>query len=152
LLLGAPGFAVGWQQPVYIPAPAAGTGWVHQVSGQFFERLLVATWQLTTSGAGPARYPGLQLLDSNGTIVAEVTALNTYAPGATRLLSLWVGAPVMNDLTDVDITAAIPDLLVPPGWTWKSSALSYDVADQEGPAVLLVQQYPNDSVSYPVIS
>lgn len=145
LMGGAPGYAVGWQQPIYVPAPAAGANWSHKVDGRYFERLLTVTFVVATDAVVANRVPLVQLLDGNGTVVTAVPAGGTVVASSSLQSYLAVNNPVLAGAASGGSFGFLPDLLVPPDWTWRSQVAGLDVADQISGVVLLVQQFPNDA-------
>lgn len=150
LMVDAPGFAVGWQQPLYVPQPAAGAQWKHTVDGRYFERLIAVAATLTTSAVVGNRFPLLQLTDSNGVVVVTVP-MGSTVPATTAITpSLTKGGPAYAFGTAFNAPGFLPDFLIPAGWSWQSAVLGGDVGDAWTGIVLLVQQFPNDTVAIPV--
>jgi ligand-binding sensor domain-containing protein len=150
LMVDAPGFAVGWQQPLYLPAPAAGQPWVHTVDGRYFERLISATFSITTDVVAGSRFPLLRLFDSNGKLAAMSSIGALVAASSSMLVSMNVRSQPFAIAGSGETAGLIPDLLVPPGWTWSACQTDIDVGDQVSGAVLIVQQFPSDAVAIPV--
>jgi hypothetical protein len=147
LMSGALGFQVGWQEPVYIPNPAAGADWKYTVGGRYFERLISAHWDFGASAAAGTRVLDLSLLDQNGNTIITVPAAGHVATGTSIAINLMVGMQVLSSNAALETWGGIPDLLIPPGWTWEASTAFIDVADTETGIVLLVQRFPSDAVS-----
>lgn len=144
LMTGGPSYAVGWQETVAVPNPPAGAGWSHTVDGRYYERLIGACWVLATDAVAGGRYPALQLTDNNGRLVYQATLYNNYAASTELTFSAFVGNAAQVQFSAVDVNNWLPDLLIPPGWTWRSNANGYDPGDQESAVTLLVQRFPND--------
>lgn len=147
LMVAPPGYAVGWQEPLYLAKPAAGAGWAHQVDGRYSERLVSASFALATSAAVGNRFPQLQLLDTNGVAVLAVPVGDSVAPSSNLNPALMIGAPAFAFGTSGGTFGFIPDLLVPPGWTWQLTVFGGDVGDQITSVILIVQRFPNDTTS-----
>jgi hypothetical protein len=145
LMVGAPGFAVGWTQPVYLPAPAAGAGWSRKADGRYFERLLSVTFSLVTSAVVANRVTTVQLLDGNGLVVTEVPAGGVQVASTTLAVRLVTGAPAYAAAVAGGSYGFLPDLLVPPDWTWRAVTTGIDVGDQFSAPLLQLQQFPNDA-------
>lgn len=150
LIAGAPGFAVGWQEPVYVPAPAPGAQWVYKVDGRFTERVLSIRMVLTTSAVVANRFPRVQVTDHNGTVVISSLAGQSVAANSSLISNLFTGSSDNANGGAGDTFGDIPSLLIPPGWSWGSTVASMDAADQLSGIVLLVQRYPNDTAVMPV--
>lgn len=146
-MVGAPSYAVGWQEPLYLPQPAAGAVWSHKADGRYYERLISASWLYVSSAAGSTRGPLLQLLDGNGTVVLEVGASPTVPVSSSEQISLIVNLGVSAAMTYSRAWLTLPDLLIPPGWSWQATVINLDPADQQSNIVLLVQRFPSDAVS-----
>src|SRR5882762_6611884 len=127
LMVNAPGFAVGWQEPVAVVAPGAGAQWAHKVDGRYFTRLLAITFTLVTS------------VPAGGTVVASST-LNVF---------LATGAPAYAFGASGGTFGFMPDILVPPDWTWSSAVSGLDAGDVLSGIVLLLQRFPNDAAMIP---
>ena len=147
LTVDPPGFAVGWQEPVYLVNPPAGSGWSHTVDGKWLERLISARWIFTADAVVANRSIRLSLLDVNGTIVTEVPATGVVTAGTMLACEMTTGGPGYA-VTVAGVAAGfIPDLLVPPGWTWTARGITLDPGDTLTSITLLVQRYPNDAAS-----
>lgn len=112
-LLGAQGAQQGWQEPVYLANPAAGSGLAYTVPGDHWERLLAVTFQLATSAVAGQRQPLLDICDGNGLVLAEIPAgtnpglsatLTTYLSQAPA--SLLAPSPSVNGTGNVTAPAA----------------------------------------------
>lgn len=147
LMGGAPGFAVGWQQPIYLPNPAAGAVWSRKVDGRFLERVLAVTFTLTTSAVVANRFPAVQLADSNGKVITAVPAGGAVAASQSLFVNLAVNGPAYSFGNSGGTYGFLPDLLVPADWSWSAAVAGLDVADTLTNIVLLVQQFPNDAAA-----
>ena len=147
LMADPPGFAVGWQTPVYVASPPAGSGFTYTVDGRYFERLLAAQFTLNTSATVLNRFLHLELNDQDGTRVSEVQASGAVAASAMITTFLTVGAGVLATGSTGHTYGALPDLLIPPGWSWQVPTVGLDPADQVSGVVLLVQRFPNDAAA-----
>lgn len=147
LLLGAPSYAVGWQEPLYLSNPAAGSEWTYTVSGRFYERLLSVRYTLVTSAVVANRFPRLALADANGTHVLSVPVAGTVVAGTTLFIHGMLGAPAFGSGTTGNSQGFIPDMLIPPGWTWHVNTSGLDAGDTETGIVLIVQRFPSDTAS-----
>lgn len=147
LMVNPPGFAVGWQEPVYLPNPPAGQNWSYTVDGRYYERVVAVQYVFTASAAAGNRFPSVALADANGTQVTIVPGGQNVAPSTAVDANLTVGAPGFAQGTVGNTVGYIPDLLIPPGWRWRSVTGGIDVADQFSGIVLLVQRFPNDAAA-----
>lgn len=147
LMVNAPGFAVGWQERVILPAPAPGALWSYVADGRYYERVIAAQYTLTTSAAVGNRFPALALQDINGVQVTIVPGGANVAPSAAVSAALTIGAPGFSQGTAGNSYGYLPDILIPPGWRWQAIVGGLDVADQFTNIVLLVQRFPNDTVA-----
>jgi hypothetical protein len=145
LLNGAPSFAVGWQARTIVPAPAAGAQWQRVTDGRYFERVLAITFILTTSAAVANRFPVVQLVDHAGSVVTTVPAGGTVVASSTLNVNLAVGAPAYSFGAAGGTYGFLPDLLVPPGWSWQSATAGMDAGDAYSLVSVLSQQFPNDT-------
>ena len=147
LMVSPPGYAVGWQEPVYMPAPAAGQNWLHPVDGRYYERLVSARFTLTTSAVVATRACQVRLMDGNGNIVLTIPVSGGVTAGGSVSVNAVAGAPAVTTGTQGDIATFIPDLLIPPDWSWGSHVVAMDAGDQVSGIVLLVQRFPNDTAA-----
>ena len=145
LMVRPPGFAVGWQERIILPAPAAGQQWSYRVDGRYTERLVAVTFALTTSAVVANRFPVLLLRDNNGTVITEVPAGNAVAAASTVTAFLVNGSPGLAQGAVGDTYGFLPDLLIPGDWTWGSGVGAMDPGDQLSGAKLLVHRFPNDA-------
>ncbi len=145
LLLGAPSYAVGWQEPVYVPAPAAGAGWSYVVDGRFYERLLSVRFTFTASAVVATRDVRMSLHDANGTPVTAILAGATVTASASEVVNLTVNTGLATNSPDGYKYGPLPDLMIPPGWSWTAETDSIAAGDQFSGIVLLVQRFPGDA-------
>lgn len=149
LMVGAPGFAVGWQEPVAVAVPAAGGQWAHKVDGRYLTRLLAVTFTLVTSAVVANRFPAVNLTDNNGRLITSVPAGGTVVASSTLNVFLTTGAPAYAFGASGGTFGFLPDLLVPGDYSWGSAVSGMDAGDQLSGVVLLVQRFPNDAASIP---
>ncbi|SRR6266852_3497065 len=149
LMAGALGYQVGWQEPVYLPNPAAGAVWSYKVDGRYFERVLTITFTLVTSAVVANRFPQVQLADANGTVITAVPAGGTVVAGNNLNVTLTLEAPGYSGGASGGTFGFMPDLLIPPGWSWRAAVFGIDPGDQILGVILLVQRFPNDAASIP---
>lgn len=149
LMVDAPSYAVGWQEPRYLANPAPGAELQYKVDGRYYERLVSAQLTFTASAAVGQRFQQLALLDTNGTEVLSVPIGSGTAAGQALQVALMLHAPGFSLADSGGSWGFIPDLLIPPGWSWKSITFGIDVADQYSGIVLVVQRFPNDAASIP---
>lgn len=145
LMVDAPGFAVGWQQPIYLPNPAAGAQWTRKTDGRYFERLIAVTFTLTADAVVANRVPSLVLADSNGKVITTVPAGGTVVASTVLTTFLSRNAPAFAAAAVGNAYGYLPDLMTPPDWSWSSVVAGMDAADQISGVTLLVQQFPNDA-------
>lgn len=150
LMAGALGYQVGWQQPVYVPNPAAGAQWSFTVDGRYYTRVLAVRFTFTTDAVVGNRSPQLVLTDTNGFVITKVPAGSGIAASSSVSANLSLIAPQPALGGGGDLFGYLPDLLLPPGWTWGTSVGTIDPGDQFSGIVLLVQQFPNDAASFTV--
>lgn len=145
LMVDAPGFAVGWQERVFVPAPAAGAQWSYKVDGRYHERLVAATMVFATSIVVANRFPVLLLTDNNGKVIAEVPTGNSVAASATLTTFLNLHGPAYANGGVGNTYGFLPEIMTPGDWVWGSGVANMDVADQWSGVVLLVHRFPNDA-------
>ena len=146
-MTGAPSYAVGWQEPLYLPNPPAGGGWSHTVDGRWLERLVTARWIFTTDAVVANRSVRLSLSDVNGTIIMEVPATGVVTAGTVLAVELAVGLSAAGVAVPGVSAGPLPDLLVPPGWTWMARGITLDPGDTFTAVTLLVQRFPTDAAA-----
>lgn len=144
LLAEPPGYVIGWQERLYIPAPPAGQAWSHTVNGPYFERLTAARWVLTTSAVVANRFPVLYLSDANGVKVLAVWAGGTNVASQVSGINLAWNNTLQSNYGGVETFGPIPNLICPPGFTWTATCQNMDVGDTQTGIVLTVDRFPND--------
>lgn len=147
LLLGAPSFGVGWQQPVYIPQPPAGQGWKRKVDGRYYERVLAITFNFTADAVVANRFLQAFVEDNNGTVITSVPCGGTVVASTALNVNLALRSPSYANSPSGGSFGWIPDLLLPPDWSWSVTVFGADAADQISNIVMLVQQYPSDAAA-----
>jgi len=145
VMANPPGWARGWQEHILIPNPAAGAVWSHTVDGRWSERLVSARWVLTTSAVAGDRFPVLYLADTNGTKVLCVWAGGTITASEAIGVNLAGDATIQSNYGGIETFGPMPNLIVPPGYTWTATCQGIDVADQQSGIVLVVDRFPNDT-------
>lgn len=151
LMVDAPSFAIGWQQPIYVASPPAGQEWSHQVDGRFYERLLAVRYTLTTSAVVANRVPQLVLKDANGVVLFAVPAAGAVVASSAITVNLAYRLGTLSAGIAGNTYGTLPDLLLPPGYSWSVVTAGLDVGDTETGVTLLVQQFPNDAASISAI-
>lgn len=149
LLYDPPSYAVGWQEPVYLPNPAAGSSWSRPGDGRYLERLLAVTFTLTTSAVVANRFVTVVLTDVNGKMITEVPGSGAVAASSAVTVCLAAGGPQYASGVSGSSFGFLPDILTPPGYTWAASINGMDAGDTVTNIVLLKQKYPNDTASIP---
>lgn len=149
LLLGAPLYAVGWQEALYVPTPAAGAQWAHKADGRFWTRLMAVRFNFTASAVVATRFIEFQLKDNNGVVITEVPAGGGIVASTSVQPSLTLNSPGYANAAQFQVPGYLPDLLIPPDWVWGTATSAMDVGDQFSSIVVLVQRYPNDTAQQP---
>ena len=147
LMVNPPGFAVGWQVPVYLPDPPAGGNWQYTVDGRYAERVVAVWFAFTASAVVGSRNPRLVLQDVNGVDIAAVPGGSGVVAGGSVAASLTVGSPGQASSGAGNTYGFLPDLLIPGGWTWTSAVGGMAAGDQFSAVALLVQRFPNDAAA-----
>ena len=145
LMIRAPGFAVGWQERIVLPAPAAGQQWSYKIDGRYTERLVAVTFGLTTSAVVANRSPVVLLRDNTGTVITQVPAGNAVAAASTLTAYLVNGSPNTAQGAAGNTYGFLPEILVPGDWSWGSGVGGMDPGDQLSAVTLLVHRFPNDA-------
>ena len=143
----APSYAVGWQEPVYVPNPAAGADWSHTVDGRYWQRMVAVTFSFNASAVVANRLIVMELVDTNGVTIIEVECGGLVVAGSFLSVNLTADGPAYDVGAAGHSYGYIPGFLVPPGWTWKTNTAGIDVGDTFDGIVLLVQRFPNDATS-----
>lgn len=146
-MVDAPAFAIGWQEPIYLPAPAAGAQWSYTVDGRYFERVISIFALFQTSAVVANRFPLVRIMDANGSIIAEVPLGATIVAGTLLTGCLMLAAPSFATGAGGAVNGFFPDILLPPGWSISTSVTNMDVGDQWSNIRLLMQRFPNDAAS-----
>lgn len=150
LLLGAPSYAAGWRDIVYVPSPAAGGNWSYKVDGRYSERLIAVRFVLVTSAVVANRFPVLYLQDANGVNVLSVWAGGTVPASKTNGVNLAQTYTLQSNYGGAETFGPLPDLLIPSGYTLASVVQNIDVGDTLTGIVLTVQRFPSDTLTVPI--
>jgi hypothetical protein len=141
----APSYAVGWQEPVYIPNPAAGSSFTYTADGRYYERVVALSFALTTSAVVANRFAQMYLEDTNGTVITSVPCGATVVASQTLDVFLTNDAPSYSNGASGGTFGLIPGILIPPGWKWVCTVSGQDAGDTVTQIVALVQRFPNDA-------
>lgn len=145
LMADPPGFAIGWQEPVYIDNPAAGAVPTYTIGGRYWERLVSARFQLVTSAVVANRNPRWTIRDANGQAVNSVRAGFNVPASTTITVHNTVGAADFAADSSGTSYGYLPNLVFPPGWSWRLNVTGIDVGDAITSVILVVQRFPNDA-------
>lgn len=145
LMADAPGFAVGWQELVRLPSPAAGAQWSFKVDGRYFARVLAIQATFTASAVVATRFQHLILSDNNGNMVTSAPMSGGVAASTAIVASLETSGPAYSAGTIGLTSGHMPGLLIPPDWVWSTTVDSMDAGDKWSAIALLVQRFPNDA-------
>jgi hypothetical protein len=147
LMIGAPSFAVGWQERVLIPPPPAGQAFTYTGDGRYFERIIAVTFTLVTSVVVANRLAQMVLQNTDGVVITAAPGGGAVVASSTLNVFLTNDAPAYSGGISGATFGKIPDILIPPGWKWVCQVSGIDVADQLSNIVVLVQRFPNDAAS-----
>lgn len=149
LINDAPSYAVGWQEPIYIPNPAPGQSWSYKVDGRWYERLISVRWSFSASAVVANRYPLITVRDHNGVIVLRSPAMQVIVAGNNVAMNSRFNGYADFGQNQGEQFSGLPDLMLPPGWSWSGDVIGMDAGDVVSGVVLIMQQYPNDTASIP---
>lgn len=147
LLADAPGFAVGWQEIVYLQAPAAGAQWSYTVPGGFWARLVSVRQVLVTSAVVANRVARLQLRDANAVTITAVAASGAVPAATTVATHNVLGAADVGNGVAPRSYGYLPSVLIPAGWSWGSQVAAMDAGDAFTTVTLVIQRFPDDAAS-----
>lgn len=147
LILGAPSFGVGWQQPVYLPAPPAGQGWKRKVDGRYYERVLAISFNYVADAVVANRFLQAFVEDNNGAVITSVPCGGTVVASTSLNVNLALHGPSYANSPSGGSFGYMPDLLLPPDWSWSVQVFGADAADQISNIVMLIQQFPSDAAA-----
>jgi hypothetical protein len=147
LLLGAPSYEIGWQEPVYLPDPPPGDTFSYVADGRFFERVLAVTFTFSTSAVVADRFVELFLKDTNGANITSVPCGGTVTAGSNLFPFLTYDGLSYAGGSQGGTFGKLPDLLIPPGWSWNCTIFGIDAADTVTDIVILTQRFPNDTAA-----
>lgn len=132
-----------WNELITVADPAAGASVTHKVPGQVFERVVTFRYKLVTSAVVGSRFPAMSILDGDGNTVIHVESNVAVGASATSFMNFFVGAGAAVYVSSGDNTAAIPDMMLPPGFQVQGSVTQQLGGDQISLARLFVCRYPS---------
>ena len=147
LLADPPGFAVGWQEVIYLPPPAAGAMWLYTVPGGFWARLVAVRQVFTTSAVVASRNPRIQFQDANNVPVTAVKSGVAVAASSTITTSHVIGSADVGSGATGNVFGYLPNMLLPPGWDVTSVVTGLDPGDAFTTVTLVVQRFPEDAAT-----
>jgi len=133
----------GWPELISVKQPAVGATAARKIPGETYEGVLVARATLVTSAAVANRFPALELLDGDGSVIFRVTDPTAVPAGTTRTVS-WV-----RDIGITQTSGAGFDLMpfssivFPPGFQLRWNVDAMDVGDQLSAIKLYVHRIPS---------
>jgi len=144
LMVDAPLYAVGWQEPVYIPNPAPGASFTYTIDGRYWERVVGIYFVLATSAVVANRTSQFNILDVEGRVITVIGAGVTVTASQQKFCALMIDNPVVEGAIPSGSVGWLPNLLLPSGYQWQLAIQNIDVADQVSGIVLLNQRFMND--------
>lgn len=78
-------------------------------------------------------------------VITEVPAGQGVVASTAVTPSLYVGCPILSDAAQFQAPGNIPDLLIPPGWSWGTLTTALQAGDQYSGIIMLVQRFPTDA-------
>jgi hypothetical protein len=147
-LMAAPVGLRRGQQFVYKPPnPAAGAGFTQVIGNSWWERIIGVRFTLSTSVAVANRFGQLSVADADGATLLAATLSTAIAASAADTLNGYQGASSQGTIGGNNANAAIPDVILRPGWSFSLTAFNIDVADQLSAISVWVERYPADWAS-----
>lgn len=136
-------YGTGWTELIELPQPAVGAVGTYKIPGETFTRVVAGRARLVTSAVVANRFPALDVLDGDGTIVLRVMSPTAVVASTTRDVSFISNLGV--SLTSGFGEDALPfsDGLFPPGFQIRVSVGGIDVGDQLSGLSLLVWRVPS---------
>ena len=146
LMTGPLSWHQGWQQAIYPAEPAQGADLVYTCSGEYRERLLMVSFNYSTSSASTGRYLWVQWEDGNG-----VTLGRWYSFGEimANVYCYVTASHITNSSAiaeSVYIEIAYEDIIMEPGWSLRVSALNKDAGDQFENIAIVSQRFQTNVV------
>lgn len=132
-----------WYELVTVKDPAVGLSVTRKVPGETFERLITFRYKLVTSAVVGSRFPAMSILDGDGNTVIHVESNVAVGASATAFMNFFVGAGAAVYVSSGDNTAAIPDMVLPPGFQVQGTVTQQLAGDQISLAKLYVCRYPS---------
>lgn len=129
-----------WDEPTVIPQPAAGAFAIRKAPGETFEILLAARCTMVTSAAVANRTPVFRILNGDLSVVAQsVQAL--VVPASTTVDVSWAyGLTAVTAAVGGPASAGLPELMIPPGFSFAIGMTGMQAGDQVSPVQLFVRR------------
>lgn len=138
-----------WTEVIRLSNPAAASGRNYLIDSRAYRRILTVKATFAADANVASRFPSVQFKDGDGTVFAEFAA--SLAIAATETFTLtWarVGDHVSGSGSASSINA-LPDLLLPPGYTVTITASSMQAGDQFSNISLMVENHPSGNYGIP---
>lgn len=133
-----------WRQHLSFVTPGAGASATRRIPGETFERLDIIRFQLTTSAVVANRFAMVDVLDGDQNVVCRVPSTGAVAASLTfRFTFIYGLSLVLNGATNEQVFG-LPDVLYPPGFTFRIFVGNMDVADQLSNIFATVLRVPSD--------
>ncbi len=136
-----------WRQHVSLITPGAGASATRKIPGETFERLDVIRFQLTTSAAVANRFAMVDVLDGDQNVVCRVPSTNAVAASLTVRFTFIYGLALSLNSAANEQVLGLPDVLYPPGFTFRVFVSAMDAADQISNVFATVLRVPSDAWS-----
>lgn len=133
----------GWPELIELGQPAAGALATRRIPGETYEAIVTARSVLTTSAVVANRFPGLDVLDGDGTLIFRVNSPTAVVASTTRR-TYWAerfGAVVTSASGDESLPFS--GALFPPGCAFRFNVDTIDAGDQLSLLSLVVWRIPS---------
>lgn len=138
-----------WRELIRPAAPVAGADFTHRIPSRAFERLLSLTTTLTTDDTTGNRNVVLDILDGDGTVWARYGTPGNIAPSSSAIKQWSILGTTINSGGGSGTQSAIPDQVLPAGYSWKIAILNGGTGDTLTAIAAWIEFYPTGRLGYP---
>ena len=132
-----------WHESIRTRQPAPGAAVVFSVPGETYMRIDMVRVTLVASAAVANRYVAVDYLDGDLTIAGRIASPNALTAGLTRGFTAAFGAGASALSAGGEELLPLADVMLPPGFKLRITAIGLDVGDQFSAATLHTRRYPS---------
>ena len=138
-----------YQQAITLPNHTLPGPQARVIPAEASERVLCVNVNVLTNAVASNRTVMWAVLDEDGNYYYSCLAPTQIVASSGVSVIYMVGSPQQTPLSN-NQQAWLPDVILPPSWTWQVMLLNGQTGDQIYSTTAVVERYPNSQVGYEI--